>query len=66
MVIHRRIYRQGNSRVISLPAWLLGGMNCDVGDKVQLESTAGGVVTMTKAEEVQTEEKEQQGKPDLA
>ena len=60
MSIIRRIYKQGNSLVISVPAYMWGEIRAELGDKVEIRSLSNirlevsfyekGVATEVKSE----------------
>lgn len=60
MSIIRRIYKQGNSQVISVPSYMWGDIGAVLGDKVEIRSLSGirlevsfykkGVATEVKTE----------------
>jgi len=50
MGISRRIYRQGNSAVVSVPRWMWGQIGADLGDRVEIEGVPGRMLTITLLE----------------
>ena len=58
MAIYRRIYRQGNSYVLTLPSWMLSELDLVVGDSMLLrldKSSRAVVLYGTPAAEVVTD-----------
>lgn len=49
MAVYRKIYKSGNSVVISLPAWLLEQHGLEVGDYFIMKSSPGVGVQLTPA-----------------
>jgi antitoxin component of MazEF toxin-antitoxin module len=49
MAIIRRVYRQGNSHVISIPAYMLRDIAVGRGSKVRIESIPGRMITVERA-----------------
>lgn len=53
MAIHRRVYKQGNSTVISLPAWMLGELGIGVTDYFKVEFSKSGYLKLTPVSKAQ-------------
>ena len=47
MGVYRKIFRQGNSAVVSLPEYVLTELDCDIGDYMLLKLGAGGCLILT-------------------
>lgn len=61
MSINRRVYKQGNSAVISIPRWLWGEIGADIGAVVEVVGYPGQMITVTllKSKEVAEAEKQE-------
>lgn len=55
MAVKRKIWKQGNSLVISLPDWMLEQNGIAKGDKVDVDCYPGQMITITKERERQGE-----------
>lgn len=47
MAISRKVYRQGNSCVISFPRWILEQIGAELGSKVEIIPYPGRMLTIT-------------------
>ncbi len=47
MAIHRRVYKQGNSLVVSLPGWMLEELGIGKADYFKIEYSKSGYLKLT-------------------
>lgn len=50
MVLRRRIFKQGNSLVVAVPAYMWAEIGCEIGDKVDITPIPGRMITIELAE----------------